>query len=167
VEHAAVAHGEHEAEVVELAGVLGVEADELVEEDVAQGRGPHGEPGLAFSMASTARNRMVFANRSTSSAAATSVARSRTGHRGCIRGRRARTKPQPDPPWRRARWEWESAATISSRMRLPVGSPARPPPSCRALPWPPRARTRESELNGIPPVVTRAGEQASRGSVGC
>lgn len=47
LEHASVAGGEHEAVAVEPVGVLGVEPEELVEEDVAKGRAAHGEAGVA------------------------------------------------------------------------------------------------------------------------
>lgn len=42
-----MAGGEHEAVAVEPGVVGGVEAEELVEEDVAQGRAAHGEPRVA------------------------------------------------------------------------------------------------------------------------
>jgi len=49
LEHAPMAGGEHEAVAVEPGGVLRVEAEELVEQDVSQRRAAHGEawvPGL-------------------------------------------------------------------------------------------------------------------------
>lgn len=42
LEHAPMAGGEHEAVTVKPSRVLGVEAEELVEEDVAQRRAAHG-----------------------------------------------------------------------------------------------------------------------------
>jgi hypothetical protein len=47
LKHAAVAVGEHEAITVDPVGVLGVEAHELVEEDVSHGGHAHGGTGMA------------------------------------------------------------------------------------------------------------------------
>jgi hypothetical protein len=93
---------------------------------VAQGRAPHGE------------------GRSWPSVAAAGRARSRTGHWGCSRGQTGGARGGSHgqtPPWRRARWDCESADTASSRMRLQVGSPSRPG-GLAAVQHPPSATTR-------------------------
>jgi hypothetical protein len=51
------------------------------------------------------------------------VVTDRAGHQGCSRGWTGGTRVGSHgrtPAWRRARLEWESAAAISSRLRLLV-----------------------------------------------